>query len=162
MLTTMSINQLTIALDLSTVTVKRNTDLETRVAELELELSVWKQAHASVVESAERDKKAHNVQVSTLNRQISSLDTIKVRRPAIIATARCEGSPDSSCVTESKPADLMCYRRRRQYLQPFPPCSGSIWWTTSRAAAHEGHCRIFVTRRRSSLRPSLLLDYSIS
>ena len=66
------------AVDLSTATVKRNSELEARVTELELELSVWKQAHAVVAESAERDKKAHNAQVSTLNRQISSLDTIKV------------------------------------------------------------------------------------
>ena len=42
---------------------------------------MWKQAHAAVVESAERDKKAHNAQVSTLNRQISSLETIKVCAP---------------------------------------------------------------------------------
>ena len=47
------------------------------MAELELELSVWKQAHANILESAEREKKAHNAQVSTLNRQISSLETIK-------------------------------------------------------------------------------------
>ena len=56
----------------------RNSDLETRLTELELELSVWKQAHTAVVESAEREKKAHNAQVATLNRQISSLETIKV------------------------------------------------------------------------------------
>lgn len=66
---------------MSTATVKRNSELEARLAELELELSVWKQAHASVAESADRDKKAHNAQVSTLNRQISSLDTIKVSVP---------------------------------------------------------------------------------
>lgn len=64
--------------DLSTVTLKRNADLETRVGELELELSVWKQAHSNVLEMVERDKKAHNVQVATLNRQLSSLDAIKV------------------------------------------------------------------------------------
>lgn len=67
-----------LASDLSTATVKRNSDLETRLAELELEISVWKQAHAAVLDVAERDKKAHNAQVSTLNRQISSLDAIKV------------------------------------------------------------------------------------
>lgn len=64
--------------DLSTATIKRNAELESRIAELDLELSVWKQAHATVVESAERDKKAHNAQAITLNRQISSLETIKV------------------------------------------------------------------------------------
>ena len=72
------LHHLTSEPDLSTATVKRNGDLETRLAELELELSVWKQAHATVLETAERDKKAHNAQVSTLNRQISSLETIKV------------------------------------------------------------------------------------
>ena len=64
--------------DLSTSTVKHNADLEVRVNELELELSVWKQAHASVLEAAELAKKAHNAQVSTLNRQISSLETLQV------------------------------------------------------------------------------------
>ncbi|EKM59408.1 uncharacterized protein PHACADRAFT_157775 [Phanerochaete carnosa HHB-10118-sp] len=72
---------LTKLLDLSTSTVKRNSELESRVAELDLELSVWKQAHATVVESAERDRKAHNAQVTTLNRQISSLETIKRTPP---------------------------------------------------------------------------------
>lgn len=64
--------------DLSTSTVKHNADLEIRVNELELELSVWKQAHASLLEAAELAKKSHNVQVSTLNRQISSLETLQV------------------------------------------------------------------------------------
>ncbi|CAL1701468.1 unnamed protein product [Somion occarium] len=68
---------LTRLLDLSTVTIKRSVDLEARVAELELELSVWKQAHSNVVDMVERDKKAHNVQVATLNKQLSSLETIK-------------------------------------------------------------------------------------
>lgn len=36
-----------------------------------MELSVWKTAHSTVVEMAEREKKAHNAQVATLNRQIS-------------------------------------------------------------------------------------------
>lgn len=70
--------------DLSSATVHRNSDLENRVAELELELSVWKQAHANILESAEREKKAHNAQVSTLNRQISSLETIKAGLSVLI------------------------------------------------------------------------------
>ncbi|KAI0080637.1 hypothetical protein K474DRAFT_1614864 [Panus rudis PR-1116 ss-1] len=75
---------LTRVLDLSTVTVKHNADLESRVAELELELSVWKQAHASILEAAEREKKAHKAQVTTLNRQLSSLETIKNQNPLIL------------------------------------------------------------------------------
>lgn len=59
--------------------MKRNSELETRITELEVELSVWKQAHNNILEAAERDKKAHHLQAATLNRQLSSLDTIKVR-----------------------------------------------------------------------------------
>lgn len=65
--------------DLSTATVKRNAELENRVAEFEVELSVWKQAHATALEASERQVAAHNVQLSTLNRQISSLESFKVR-----------------------------------------------------------------------------------
>jgi hypothetical protein len=54
-------------------------ELETRVSELEVELSVWKQAHATALDSSERQVNAHNVQLSTLNRQISSLESFKVR-----------------------------------------------------------------------------------
>ena len=61
------------------MTVKRNVELETRVAELEVELSVWKQAHATALDASERQVNAHNVQLSTLNRQISSLESFKVR-----------------------------------------------------------------------------------
>ncbi|KZT12842.1 uncharacterized protein LAESUDRAFT_808368 [Laetiporus sulphureus 93-53] len=63
---------LTRLLDLSTVTIKRNAELEARVTELEVELSVWKQAHTNVLEAAERDKKTHNARVATLNKQLSS------------------------------------------------------------------------------------------
>jgi len=62
---------------LSSATVRRNTELENRVAELELELSVWKQAHSVVIEASEREVKAHNVQIAALNRQISNLDGFK-------------------------------------------------------------------------------------
>lgn len=53
--------------------MKRNTDLENRVAELEVELLVWKQAHASVLEASE----AQGAQITALNRQISDLDYFK-------------------------------------------------------------------------------------
>ena len=78
--------------DLSTATVQRNSDLEFRVAELELELSVLKQTHANILESADREKKAHNVQVSTLNRQISSLETIKAGPPVTVIGCTAAGA----------------------------------------------------------------------
>ncbi|KAJ7591209.1 hypothetical protein C8J56DRAFT_935005 [Mycena floridula] len=65
---------LTSLLNLSSTTMQRKSDLETRVNELELELSIWKQAHAVAVEMAERDMRAHNVHIANLNRQISALD----------------------------------------------------------------------------------------
>lgn len=64
-------------LNLSAATIRRNTDLESRVAELEVELLVWKQAHSVALEASERENKAHNVQMAALNRQISGLDSIK-------------------------------------------------------------------------------------
>ena len=67
-------------LDLSSATVRRNTDLENRVAELEVELTVWKQAHSVALEASEREVKAHNVQIAALNRQISNLDCFKTVR----------------------------------------------------------------------------------
>lgn len=67
-------------LDLSSATVRRNADLESRVADLEVELLVWKQAHNVALEASEREVKAHNVQIAALNRQISNLDSFKTVR----------------------------------------------------------------------------------
>lgn len=50
------------------------------MAELEVELSVWKQAHSVALEASEREVKAHNVQIAALNRQISNLDCFKTVR----------------------------------------------------------------------------------
>ncbi|KAF9483962.1 hypothetical protein BDN70DRAFT_213399 [Pholiota conissans] len=75
---------LTRLLNLSSATVRRNADLETRVAELELELLVWKQAHSVALEASEREVKAHNVQIAALNRQISNLDSFKNNQNALI------------------------------------------------------------------------------
>ncbi|KAL0070892.1 hypothetical protein AAF712_002113 [Marasmius tenuissimus] len=49
-------------------TVKRNTDLETRVRDLELQLDRYQKAHSVVLEAAE----AHKLQIATLNKQLSS------------------------------------------------------------------------------------------
>jgi hypothetical protein len=54
-------------------------ELEARVAELEVELSVWKQAHSSALDAAEREANAHNVQVASLRRHISAFESIRVR-----------------------------------------------------------------------------------
>jgi len=70
--------------NISSATVKRNFELEHRVAELEVELSVWKQAHAVALEASERENKAHNVQVATLNRQISNLDCFRGNQDPLI------------------------------------------------------------------------------
>lgn len=68
--------------DLSNATLQRNAELESRVAELEVELHVWKQAHSVALEASEREAKAHNVQLAALNRQISNMDSFKsVSRP---------------------------------------------------------------------------------
>jgi hypothetical protein len=69
-----------IFIDLSSATVRRNADLESRVAELELELLVWKQAHSVALEASEREMKSHNVQIAALNRQISNMDGFKTVR----------------------------------------------------------------------------------
>lgn len=47
------------------------------MAELEVELLVWKQAHSVAIEASEREVKAHNVQIAALNRQISNNDFFK-------------------------------------------------------------------------------------
>lgn len=52
---------------------------EVRIKELELELAAWKQAHANLLESVERERKAHNVQIASFNRHFASLDFFKVR-----------------------------------------------------------------------------------
>ncbi|KAF8076246.1 hypothetical protein FPV67DRAFT_1573359 [Lyophyllum atratum] len=75
---------LTRLLTLSTTTVKRNAELENRVSELEVEISVWKQAHSVALEASERETKAHNVQVAALNRQISNLDCFRNQNPLIL------------------------------------------------------------------------------
>ncbi|KAF8640141.1 hypothetical protein AX17_001377 [Amanita inopinata Kibby_2008] len=72
-------------LNLSSATVRHNSDLQNRVSELEMELSVWKQAHTVALEVSEREAKAHNVQIAALNRQISNLDCFRgTQNPLIL------------------------------------------------------------------------------
>ncbi|PFH52533.1 hypothetical protein AMATHDRAFT_139552 [Amanita thiersii Skay4041] len=75
---------LDLLLGLSDATVRRNSDLQSRVAELEMELSVWKQAHSAALEESEREAKAHNVQIAALNRQISCLDCFRENQNPLI------------------------------------------------------------------------------
>lgn len=78
---------LTKLLNLSSVTLQKNAELENRVAELEVELLVWKQAHSVALEASERDTKAHNVQLAALNRQISNMDNFKTNYNPLILCA---------------------------------------------------------------------------
>jgi hypothetical protein len=83
---------LTRLLNLSTVTVKRNVELESRVADLEVELSVWKQAHSTVLEASEREMKAYNMQLSSLNRQISTMESFRNQNPLILCVVDGDGN----------------------------------------------------------------------
>ncbi|KAG1780138.1 hypothetical protein EV702DRAFT_1080947 [Suillus placidus] len=62
-------------LNLSSATIKRNADLENRLAELEVELAVWKQAHATAIEGADREAKALKGRLASLNNQVASMET---------------------------------------------------------------------------------------
>ncbi|KAG1820324.1 uncharacterized protein BJ212DRAFT_1478452 [Suillus subaureus] len=62
-------------LNLSSATIKRNADLENRLAELEVELAVWKQAHATAIEGADREAKALKGRLASLNSQVASMET---------------------------------------------------------------------------------------
>lgn len=66
-------------LGLSSATIKRNVDLENRLAELEVELAVWKQAHATALEGADREAKALKGRLASLNGQIASMESLMVR-----------------------------------------------------------------------------------
>ena len=76
--------------------LKRNADLEQRVAELEVELHVWKQAHSVALEASE----AHNVQIAALNRQISGLDYFKSVRIALSSYAPHSRTDNVTCRTK--------------------------------------------------------------
>ncbi|KAI0774414.1 hypothetical protein C8Q74DRAFT_1368893 [Fomes fomentarius] len=58
--------------DLSNATLYQNSELQMRVAELETELAAVKMAYSAATDTAALDKKAHNAQLSSLNRQISA------------------------------------------------------------------------------------------
>lgn len=70
--------------DLTTSVREADHQRETRMKELELELAAWKQAHATLLESVERERKAHNVQIASFNRHFASLDFFKNQSPLIL------------------------------------------------------------------------------
>ncbi|KAJ7368174.1 hypothetical protein DFH08DRAFT_830608 [Mycena albidolilacea] len=61
-------------INLSNATMKRNTFLEARVAELEMEAALWQRAHTVALEASERDGEAHQRLVCNLNKQIFKRD----------------------------------------------------------------------------------------
>ncbi|KAK7049651.1 hypothetical protein VNI00_005682 [Paramarasmius palmivorus] len=67
-------------LSLANGTVQHNQELESRVAELELQVAVWKQAHTVAADACEVQKK----QIATLNRQISSLHVFQTEVDPLI------------------------------------------------------------------------------
>jgi hypothetical protein len=65
--------------DISTATLQRNVDLENRLGELEVEIAVWKQAHATALEGADREAKTLKGRLASLNSQIVSMESLMVR-----------------------------------------------------------------------------------
>ncbi|KAH0840069.1 hypothetical protein J3R83DRAFT_1036 [Lanmaoa asiatica] len=84
-------------LTLSSTTIKRNVDLENRLAELEVELAVWKQAHATALEGAEREAKALKGRLASLNSQIISMESLMSQSLLIL----CVVDGDACVFTEA-------------------------------------------------------------
>ncbi|KAJ7904395.1 hypothetical protein B0H14DRAFT_2662644 [Mycena olivaceomarginata] len=76
-----TLNRLT---NLSNATMKRNTFLEARVAELEMEAALWQRAHTVALEASERDGEAHQRLVCNLNKQIFKRDLFENQDPLIL------------------------------------------------------------------------------
>ena len=80
--------------DLSNATLYQNTELQARVAELEAELAAVKMAYTTATDVAALDKKAHNAQLSSLNKQMA-LTFPKVRfHMSIAAPCHCMNLPN--------------------------------------------------------------------
>ena len=65
-------------LDLSVSTVRTNNELSARVAELEEELAVWKQARSQLIGECEREKQRLENEVNVLQRRISEFEVSQV------------------------------------------------------------------------------------
>ncbi|EJF56603.1 hypothetical protein DICSQDRAFT_183737 [Dichomitus squalens LYAD-421 SS1] len=70
--------------DLSNATLFQKAELEARVAELEAELTAVKSAYSNATDMAALDKKAHNAQLSSLNRQISAFSFPQAQDPFVL------------------------------------------------------------------------------
>ncbi|RDX53944.1 hypothetical protein OH76DRAFT_1167444 [Lentinus brumalis] len=70
--------------DLSNATLYQNTELQTRVAELEAELTAVKKAYTTATDIAALEQKAHNAQLSSLNRQISTISCSQALDPLVL------------------------------------------------------------------------------
>lgn len=84
-------------LNLSSATLKRNTELESRVTELEVELAVWKQAHATALEGADREAKALKGRLAALNSQFTSMESLMNQSLLVL----CVVDGDACIFTES-------------------------------------------------------------
>ncbi|KAG8218787.1 hypothetical protein J3R82DRAFT_4462 [Butyriboletus roseoflavus] len=84
-------------LTLSSTTIKRNVDLENRLAELEVELAVWKQAHATALEGADREAKTLKGRLASLNSQIASMESMMIQSLLIL----CVVDGDACVFTEA-------------------------------------------------------------
>ncbi|KAG6378863.1 hypothetical protein JVT61DRAFT_13143 [Boletus reticuloceps] len=84
-------------LTLSSATIKRNLDLENRLAELEVELAVWKQAHATALEGAEREAKSLKTRLAALNSQVASVESLMSQSLLIL----CVVDGDACVFTEA-------------------------------------------------------------
>ena len=86
--------------DLTAAAVRKNDhQRESRIKDLELELTAWKQAHANLLESVERERKAHNVQIASFNRHFASLDFFKVRA---FVSPRNRSPPELNGISRTK------------------------------------------------------------
>lgn len=80
--------------DLSDATLYQKAELEARVAELEAELAAVRMAYSTAADTAALDKKAHNAQLSSLNKQMA-LTFPKVRfHMSIAAPCHCMNLPN--------------------------------------------------------------------
>ncbi|KAM5534271.1 hypothetical protein V8D89_011999 [Ganoderma adspersum] len=69
--------------DLSDATLYQKAELEARVAELEAELAAVRMAYSTAADTAALDKKAHNAQLSSLNKQMA-LTFPKAQDPLVL------------------------------------------------------------------------------
>lgn len=58
--------------------MKNNIELMARVAGLEEDLSVWKQARSAALDSVERERREHEEEVAALKKQVAALEASQV------------------------------------------------------------------------------------